>query len=455
MVSQSASDSAPEPSAAPEGGAVLLRDRLASGALDAERLVGSCLEHIANHEQNVQAWAWLDSDHALKQAKLRDTQLRAGHPIGSLHGLPVGVKDIIDTAGIPTENGTEADKGRVPTRDAFVVEQLKAAGAIVIGKTVTTELAFMEPSKTRNPHNHQRSPGGSSSGSAAAVASGMVPLAIGTQTGGSVIRPAAFCGVTGFKPSFGHVPRLGVLAQSQSLDTIGMFGRNVEDVALLADALVGHHADDPASSPKPHQRLLETSRSTPPMTPVFAFARTPYWNMATNEMQEALEELAQVLGEQCFETELPGAFAEASSIRACINQVEMAKNFHSYRRFDSDKLSTVICEFMSEGDKVLAKDYLSALDLPDVLNAGLHEVFERCDAILTVAAPGSAPTLETTGDSVFNGTWTLCGNPAITLPLFSDTDGMPMGVQLVGRRGDDGRLLRTARWLEQNIASLS
>ncbi len=431
-----------------------IRDRLAQGSVDAVQVVSMCLSEVAKREPDVQAWAWLDSDHALKQADMRDRERRSGRPVGALHGVPVGIKDIIDTAGIPTQNGTVLDEGRVPNDDAFVVEQLKKAGAVILGKTVSTELAFMAPSKTRNPHNKHRSPGGSSSGSAAAVASGMVPMAIGTQTGGSVIRPAAYCGVTGFKPTFGAIPRTGILPQSGTLDTVGAFGRTVADVALLADVLFGYHVDDKATSIRPHARLLDTAMSNPPVAPLFAFVKTPFWSMADEQMQSALQELSEILGEQCFDADLPPTFAEAVTIRARINQAEMARNYHGYRRAGEARLSSEITAFMDAGDKVLARDYLSALDWPAVYNSGLDEVFERCDAILTPATTGTAPGLDSTGDPVFNGLWTLCGTPAITLPLFSAEDGMPMGVQLIGRRGDDARLLRTARWLEGHVASL-
>lgn len=434
--------------------AIDIRDSLAAGSMDAVQVVGMCLAQIEKREPEVQAWAWLDSDHALKQAEIRDAERRSGNPIGSLHGVPVGLKDIIDTAGIPTQNGTVLDEGRLPGTDSFVVERLKQAGAIILGKTVSTELAFLAPSKTRNPHNLNRTPGGSSSGSAAAVACGMVPVAVGTQTGGSVIRPAAFCGVTGFKPTFGRIPRTGILNQSASLDTVGVFGRTVADVAMVADALFGYHEDDSATSIIPHARLLDIAVTLPPVAPTFAFVKTPFWAKADEPMQFALQQLADMLGEQCFEAQLPDAFADSLTIRARINQAEMAKNFLDYRRSGDVQLSSEIKAFMNAGDKVLAKDYLSGLDWPAIYNADLEMVFERCDAILTPATTGAAPGLETTGDAVFNGLWTFCGTPAITLPLFSAEDGMPMGVQLVGRCGDDARLLRTARWLEGHVASL-
>ena len=435
-------------------GALELRDRLASGALDAEALVKRCLERIAARESEVQAWAWLDAEHALEQARSRDRQRRGGRPVGALHGLPVALKDIVDTRGVPTENGTALDAGRVPGEDAWIVRRLDAEGAIVLGKTVTTELAFMHPGKTRHPSNAAHTPGGSSSGSAAAVADAMVPLAVGTQTGGSVIRPAAFCGTVGFKPTFGAIPRTGILSQSPSLDTVGVFAADVDGAALLADSLFGHEPRDAASAPRPFPRLLETARSTPPVVPTLAFVRTPFWSRADEDTRAAFAELLEALGERCFEAELPARFGEAAEVRSRINFAEMAKSYHAWAARDAGQLSATLRETLERGRAISAHDYLAALDWPGVLNAGLDELFERCDAILTPAATGTAPPVDGsggTGDPIFNGLWTLCGTPAITLPLLEGSNGLPMGVQLVGRRGDDARLLRTARWLVSRL----
>lgn len=432
--------------------AVELRDRMASGALSAVALAEACLAQIASREPEIGAWAWLDSEHVLEQARALDAHRKTGRPIGPLHGLPVGLKDIIDTRRVPTENGTPLDAGRVPGADAFVVERLRAAGAVVMGKTVTTELAYLHAGKTRNPHDPSHTPGGSSSGSAAAVAAGMVPLAIGTQTGGSVIRPAAFCGVVGFKPTFGAIPRTGILTQSPSLDTVGVFARGVEDAALLADALFGHSPGDRATEPMPPPRLLKTAIAKPPVRPMLAFVRPPGWDTVDPETEAALEELTDALGEGCFEARLPGAFDEAAAIRERINFAEMAKCYYPYERRGRDRLSEAILAAIDAGKAVPARDYIAALDWPDVLHAALSEIFERCDAILAPAAPGPAPSgLESTGSAIFNGLWTLCGTPAVTLPLFTAESGLPMGVQLIGRRGDDARLLRTARWLAQEV----
>ncbi|MCR4378592.1 MAG: amidase [Rhodospirillales bacterium] len=434
---------------------VELRDRLASGAVRAVEYAQACLERIAQIEPEVQAWAWLDSDYVFEQARALDAQRQSGAVIGPLHGLPVGLKDIIDTAKVQTENGTVVDAGRVPEADAAIVEKLKAVGAIIMGKTVTTELAFMHPSKTRNPHNFAYSPGGSSAGSAAAVAAGMVPFAVGTQTGGSVIRPAAYCGTVGFKPSFGAISRTGILKQSPSLDTVGVFARTVEGAAMLAEVLFGYDAQDPATEPAPPPRLLSIASATPPVTPMFAFVRPPeFEEVADEQTVQAFQELTQLLGEQCFEAPLPTVFNDAADIRARINFAEMAKCYYAYERRGRDQMSFELTTALDKGKAILARDYLAALDWRGVFNAALDEIFKRCDAILTPAAPGASPEgFETTGSSIFNGLWTLCGTPALTVPLFQAENGLPMGVQLVGRQGDDARLLRTARWLSDHVSS--
>jgi Asp-tRNA(Asn)/Glu-tRNA(Gln) amidotransferase A subunit family amidase len=435
-------------------GAMELRDRLANGSIKAVELAEAYLARIAVVEPQVQAWAWLDSDHVLEQARKLDALRVTGRPIGPLHGLPVALKDVIDTAKIPTENGCAVDKGRVPERDAWIVARLKQAGAVIMGKTVTTELAFLAPGKTRNPHNHDHTPGGSSSGSAAAVAAGMVPLAVGTQTGGSIIRPASFCGVTGFKPSFGAVPRTGVLSQSPTLDTLGVFARSVEDAALIGDVLFGQDDGDPYTSIMPPQRLAATCASKPPLKPVFAFVRPPAWQEADPETHDALAELAGFLGEDCFEAPLPNAFEQAEPQRQIINFAEMAKCFYTYEKRGHEALRAETLDGIEQGKAILARDYIAALDWRDVLYAGLDEIFERCDAILTPSALGTAPHgLGSTGNSIFNGLWTFCGTPAITIPAFTGSNGLPMGVQMIGRRGDDARLLRTARWLQTHLAS--
>lgn len=434
--------------------AVDAQGRIARGEITAREYLEAHITVIEAREPEVHAFAWFDADHARAQADQLDTYRRSGRAVGPLHGLPVALKDVIDTVRILTENGCAADQGRVPTADAWIVQALKAAGAVIIGKTVTTELAFMHSGPTTNPHNAAHTPGGSSSGSAAAVAAGMTPLAIGTQTGGSVIRPAAFCGVTGFKPTFGTIPRTGVLSQSPSLDTIGVFARDVADAALLADAICGHDPADAATSPAPPPRLLATATEAPPLDPVFAFVAPPGWDEhATDETKAAFAELTEALGEKAFDVPLPEPFNSAEALRRRINLAEMAKTYHRYTRA-VDTLGAATRDALEDGAAITAKDYLAALDWQAVLYAAAEEVFEHCDVILCPAAPGPAPEgLASTGNAIFNGLWTFLGTPAITLPLFEAENGLPMGVQLVGPRGNDARLLRSARWLQDLAAA--
>jgi aspartyl-tRNA(Asn)/glutamyl-tRNA(Gln) amidotransferase subunit A len=434
-----------------------MRDRLASGALRAVDLATGCIDQVKRRETDVQAWAWLDEQHVMAQAGRLDTLRKTGHPVGPLHGMPIAVKDIIDTHGIPTENGTVIDKGRVPTEDAVIIRKLKAAGAYVMGKTVTTELAYIAPGKTRNPVNPDHTPGGSSQGSAAAVGAGMVPLAIGTQTGGSVIRPASYCGVVGFKPSFGLIPRTGILPQSPALDTVGVFATSVAGVAMLADVLCGDDPADPATRLSAPPRMLATALSDVPVRPTLAVvAQMPGDTPASEDMTLAMQELSGLLGEDAFALILPQLFDEAAEIRERINFAEMAKCYYAYERRGRPQLSDVTLAAIDAGKAVLARDYIAALDWPKLLNAALDEIFDRCDAIICPATPTSAPAgLSSTGSAVYNGLWTLCGVPVVTLPLFEDATGLPMGLQMVGRRGNDARLLRTARWLTNEIKDTS
>ena len=430
-------------------GTLALRDGLASGTLRAAEVAEAHLARIAAVEPSLQALAWHDADHTRAEAARLDAERTGGRPIGPLHGVPVVLKDIIDTRGIPTRNGCVLDAGRVPRADSWVSERLKAAGALMIGKAATTELAFLHPAPTRNPANPAHTPGGSSAGSAAAVAAGMAALGVGTQTGGSVIRPAAYCGCVGFKPTFGAIPRRGILVQSPTLDTVGVFARDVEGAALIAEALAGYDPADRATSPAPAPRWAETARAAPPVRPTFALVMPPGFEaLADDDTRAAMAELAATLGEAAFAASLPALYDEAAAVRERINVAEMAKFYYRYERDGWDALSEETRAAMTRGKAIPARDYIAALDWPDILHAGLAEIFDRCDAILTPATPGPAPEgLGSTGSAAFNGLWTLAGVPVVTIPVFTAGNGMPMGLQVVGRRGDDGRVLRTARWL--------
>jgi len=428
------------------------RDRMARGEFSALDLCEACLRRIAEREPQVGAFAWLDADLARKQATACDDDRARGRATGPLHGLPVGVKDIVDTKDMPTENGTPLDAGRQPAEDAVIVSRLRAAGAVIMGKTVTTELGARTPRGTSNPHHREHTPGGSSSGSAAAVAAGMVPLAIGTQTNGSVIRPASFCGIVGFKPSFGLIPRAGVLPQAPPLDTVGVFARSVGDVALIADALAGYDPSDPDTRAVPPLRRLDAALADPPMTPDLAFVRTPAWERAEAATRDRFVELAEALSAVCEEVALPEIFDEGDRALRTLTNVGVARSYRSYYDLGRQQLSDYMRTTIEEGLAIPAVDYLDALDCQATLRAALDRLFDQYDAIVTPAAPGEAPRgLHSTGDSAFNNLWSLCGVPALTLPLLKGPNGLPLGVQLVGRRGEDAELLHVGQWLQSHL----
>jgi Asp-tRNA(Asn)/Glu-tRNA(Gln) amidotransferase A subunit family amidase len=423
------------------------------GHFSATDLVQACIGQIEAREAEVQAWAYFDAAHALAQAEQADEWRAAGKPLGPLHGVPVGIKDIIDTKDMPTEDGTPLHSGRMPWHDAKVVDLLRSAGAIIMGKTVTTELATYAPGKTRNPHNPAHTPGGSSSGSAAAVAAGMVPLALGTQTNGSLIRPAAYCGVFGFKPSRGLISRQGILRQSPRLDQPGGFARSVEDLALLGEVLAAYDSDEPEMSPRaviPMQRVCEEE---PPLPPKLAVVRTPWWPQIDADAQEGFGELVDHLRDHVGDFELPASSTQVLDWHQKVMEADIAANYEVEYERGADKLSASLRQQIERGRSVRAVDYLQALARIPVVGDGLDEIFDRFDAILTPAVAGAAPQgLESTGSPLFCTLWTFCGMPAIGLPLLQAANGLPVGVQLVGRVGDDARLLRTARWLVGALA---
>jgi Asp-tRNA(Asn)/Glu-tRNA(Gln) amidotransferase A subunit family amidase len=428
----------------------LIRD----GVISSEQLVEACLARVREVDGQVQAWAFLDPDHALAQARAADEWRLSGRATGPLHGVPIGIKDIFDTADMPTENGSVLHAGRTPARDAAVVASLRGAGAVIMGKTVTTEFATYFPGKTRNPHNPEHTPGGSSSGSAVAVAAAMVPLAIGTQTNGSTIRPAAFCGVVGFKPTHGLISRHGIFALSRTLDHVGLFARTLEDVALLAEQLTGYDERDPDMRPRARIPLAATAAQEPPLPPMFAFIKTPQWDRVEGETKEAFAELIEDLGEQVEEVELFPSAAEAWDWHRTIMEAEMAANMDREWQSGRERLSEMLRAQIERGGELRAIDYQRAIAAIRPVHQSFLELFEqRYDAIVTAAAPGPAPKgLASTGDPSFCTLWTLCGMPAVSLPLLQSTDGLPIGVQLVGPREGDARLLRTARWLAKKIA---
>ena len=429
--------------------AQLIRD----GLITSEELVKACLGQIERLDEEVCAWAFLDPDFALQQAREADLAIKVGRSLGPLHGVPIGIKDIIDTKDMPTEDGTVLHRGRRPLQDATVVSKLREAGAVIMGKTVTTELAVFHPGKTRNPHDLQRTPGGSSSGSAAAVAAGMIPLAIGTQTNGSVIRPASFCGVYGYKPTFGLISRHLVLQQSRPLDQVGVFARSIEDVALVAESIIGHDSMDPDTKLQAKPELFLTQAQPPPVDPFLAFVKSPVWDQATEDTHAAFSELAEELGEYTESCELEEWINEVHDLHRLVMEADLARSFAPEYVNGKGQLSDILCKMIERGQMVTAVDYNNAVARMSEYYHAFDKLFEEHDAIITPAVPGEAPVgLESTGSPMFCTIWTYFGMPAITLPLLQGDNGLPLGVQLVGPRGDDARLLRTARWLVDTVA---
>jgi Asp-tRNA(Asn)/Glu-tRNA(Gln) amidotransferase A subunit family amidase len=413
--------------------------QIADGRLSAEALVKVCLDHIQERETVVGAWQFLDRERALAAARRCDAE----PPRGPLHGIPIAVKDLIDTVDMPTAYGSPIYRDHRPAADASCVALARAAGAVVLGKTVTTEFAAFTPGKTANPRNPAHTPGGSSSGSAAAVADGMVPLALGTQTAGSVIRPAAYCGCVGYKPSYGLINRAGVKPLADSLDTVGVFARTVEDAEFFAGVL----------SERPALRHL----TTPSKAPHFGLYRTPMWEeaepaaaAALDAARAALERAGAAVAELAIAPEHHG-LAEAQDT---IMRFEMAQALAYERIEHSAELSPRLAQMLDAGMTIGADEYDRALTRAAEARAGLDAFFGECNAVLVPAAPGEAPRgLGNTGDPIFNRMWTLLGVPCVTLPARWDENGLPTGVQLVGRTRDDPRLMACAAFLEQAFAA--
>ena len=423
-----------------------------SGEATSEELVQACLDHINTIEDSIGAWVHLDPEYALQQARDADLHRRSGMAVGPLHGIPVGVKDIFDTKDMPTEDGTVLHAGRTPAYDATAVGLLREAGAVILGKTVTTELAVYAPGKTRNPRDPARTPGGSSSGSAAAVAAQMVPLAIGTQTNGSVIRPASYCGVYGYKPSHGLISRYRILQQSRALDQVGMFGRSVEDVALIAQQLMAFDDRDPDMRPRSRPDLIGFATQAPLVPPRLAFVKTPAWDQADEDVQGAFAELMTFLGDKVEELDLSDLLAKAVEWHRTIMEADLAKSFRREYERGKESISATLREMIERGQQCLAMDYNYALEQIPALNNALDEILLEYDAIITPATTGEAPVgLDSTGSPVFCTPWTLCGVPSISVPILQGSNGLPIGVQMTAGRNDDARLLRTANWLVQHV----
>ena len=431
--------------------AVEMVQSLKKGEITSEELVKSYIEQIKKKEKEVEAWEFFDQELVLNQAKKLDELHQSGKH-GDLHGIPVGIKDIFDTENMPTIDGTEIHKKNPSWNDCTVVSKLKQAGAIIMGKTVTAELAYYSPGKTKNPHDTTRTPGGSSSGSAAAVASHMVPLAVGSQTNGSVIRPASYCGVVGYKPTKGLISRHLVLQISRALDQVGVFANSIEDAALISEQLIGHDKQDPDTSLNPRPKLLAASKQKPPMEPLLAYVKLPFMNKLDEDVKEGFKEIKDELKGKVDEIELPEGFAGIPDWHKIIMESDMARSFSKEYKKSKNKLSDQIVEAIERGMKYTSVEYNNALSKIDVANTYFNQFFHDYDAILTPSACDEAPKgLKSTGNPIFCTIWTYCGMPCISLPLLKGKNGLPVGVQLVSSLFDDERLFRNASWLTSKI----
>jgi Asp-tRNA(Asn)/Glu-tRNA(Gln) amidotransferase A subunit family amidase len=426
---------------------------IASGRLSSVDLVKSCLAQIADTDASIKAWAYLDPESALAQAAECDRIRKAGLGTGPLHGLPVGLKDVIDTRDMPTQRGTDIFKDRQPEKDARLVERLRESGAVIMGKTVTTELAFVHANDTRNPHNPEHSPGGSSSGSAAAVAACHVPLAVGTQTNGSVIRPASFCGTFGFKPTRGVISRAGVLKTSDSLDQVGCFGRSLEDVALLTDALAGYDQADSCSFARPRPQMRAGAQAEAPVAPDLVWFNLPFYDRLSPDAHEGMEAVLDVLGPRITRMAAADTLANLVAVQARIHEYEICQ--HQAAVFDAnfEDLSSELQLIVARGRKISEAEYTDALAVKASAQTFFDELFVEFDAIIAPCATGEAPKFGSgTGDPIFCTLWTLAGLPCVSLPLLVGDNNLPIGVQLIGPIEKDDRLLRTARWLQLHLA---
>lgn len=422
-------------------------DAIAEGHLTARQWVEHCLSRIDDTKE-VAAWSFIDGERALTRADQLDRLRQDGSAFGPLHGVPIGVKDIIEVSAMPHGCGSQL-MGELSTDNATLIDALESAGAIILGKTETTEFATMHPAKTKNPHSLEHSPGGSSAGSAAAVAAGEVPLAVGSQTNGSVIRPASFCGVFAMKPSAGLIPRTGVLEQSPTLDQIGLFAATLEDLALGVDCMSVHDSRDPQSINVPRPQCLSGYYTEVPIEPCFAAFRLPYSDRQSAACTEGFREVTDALDGHIEILDAPPVFDQLIEAQRRIHHKEAYIAFDTLGLVGQHSLSEELQTMLTSGNAVSDSEYQEALEIKSALEGFFNNFFEDFDAILSPSAAGEAPLLSAghTGDPVFCTIWTLAGLPCLNLPIMQGEHGMPIGVQLIGRARDDARLMRTANWL--------
>jgi Asp-tRNA(Asn)/Glu-tRNA(Gln) amidotransferase A subunit family amidase len=423
------------------------------GNLSSKDLTSALLDRIRAYEERVEAFQWIDSSRALDLACRADERRRSGAPLGSLHGIGIGIKDIIETLGIPTTMGSAIYEGFIPDRSATVVQRLEAADAFVLGKTVTTEFAFFTPGKTRNPWNPAHTPGGSSSGSAAAVAMGFIPAAIGTQTNGSVIRPAAFCGIVGYKPTAGLIPLDGIHPFSPSLDQVGVFTCSVPDAAFLAAILEEKEKSDTDEGGK--KAVISRETVSISGAPRLVAVRSPVWHMADQDAREhfiAQIERLRSAGAFVEELELSGSFEQAHAVHRIIMYAEGASVFADLQRSHRGRLSSRLNKLIDEGLDIKQSAIEKAFEQKEKLAGEMDDLLKGFDAAVTPPTLGQAPAdLTQTGDPAFCTIWSLCGVPAVTIPAGQGQHGLPLGLQIIAPRFADDRVLSVAKWCDEKI----
>ena len=425
--------------------------QLREGEISSAEACSQYIERIGKFEKDVKAWSHFNKKLLLEKAAEADEHRISGKPLGVLHGLPVAVKDIIGTLDMPTECGTTIRKKMTASQDSEVVNLLKVAGAIIMGKTETTELAYFHPGKTTNPHDYKRTPGGSSSGSAAAVAAHMAPLSIGSQTNGSTIRPASYCGVVGYKPSYGLISRYGILKQSDKLDQVGIFGKSVEDVALLAKVLIKKDLFDPSTIHYSAEDMMDVCRKGPLFDPKFIFYKTKNWKNIDKESQKSFEIFIKTFKKNIEVFDTPSYFDDIPKYHKIIHETDMANNFQLYYKKYKKKLSKEMVSAIERGLKNSATEYAEAIDFMKRSYDSYKEVFEDYHGVLTPASSGVAPKgLGNTGSPEFSTVWTYLGLPSISLPLLTGKNDLPLGIQFIGDKHDDLRFLGVASWIEKN-----
>ena len=428
--------------------------QIRSGQLSPTIYIESLLQRITTHDPALQAWVTIDRAKARDAALRREQELAPGETPGILHGVPVGLKDIFYTAGMKTTACSRIYADFVPDYDATCVTRLKDAGAVILGKAVTTEFATSDPSPTRNPWNAEHTPGGSSSGSSVAVAAGMCPAALGSQTGGSTCRPAAYNGIVGLKPSYGRISRYGVIPVSWSLDTVGILVRTVTDAALLLQAMAGYDANDPGSAnvPVPDYGQQMADWKGPPR---IGLLKGYFFDRATPEVRHHTEEIAQQLahaGAVVEELELPESFATAPTAQRIVMNVECAAFHEEFFRHRADEYGPRLRANIEMGMLVPGVTYLQAQRLRRSFRQDMTELAQRVDVLMTPATPAPAPRdLNTTGDAAFQAPWTSAGLPTIVIPSGLSEDGLPLGVQFAAPPFEEGVLLSAARWCEESL----